>query len=310
MRLKFLTILLYATSVLAFAATMAAQDLGPGFQKLQDGIYAESTDPVHSNCGIVVTSEGVVLIDSGFYPSDGVAVRNAVKKLTSQPIRFLINTETHSDHTANDFMFSPSATIIAGEGAGETIIKENDPDYDKRTLKQFPDMRDALQGYKIVLPHIEYHDKMTLTLGGRTFVLMAFKNVHSGPDTAIWLPKERALFSGAAVVPNRINNLRPFVSIPAMLNASKVMKALNPDIVVPAHGKVGTSKMFDESDRYYSLLLERVGKMMREGKSLDQIKQDLKMPETDNWDLKDRLPNNIEGAYRAIKDGYSPGAAN
>src|SRR5271169_4010867 len=119
MKLRFLLVFLYAACLLLFASSLRAQDLGPGFQKIQDGIYAESTDPIHSNCGIVVTNEGVVLIDSGFYPSDGLAVRNAVKKLTSQPIRFLINTETHSDHTANDFMFSPLTTIIAGEGASE-----------------------------------------------------------------------------------------------------------------------------------------------------------------------------------------------
>jgi hypothetical protein len=41
--------------------------------------------------------------------------------------------------------------------------------------------------------------------------------------------------------------------------------------------------------------------MVREGKSLDQIKRDLKMPEYDDWDRKERFPNNIEAAYRAVK---------
>jgi hypothetical protein len=54
-------------------------------------------------------------------------------------------------------------------------------------------------------------------------------------------------------------------------------------------------------ERYYTLLLERVGKMAREGKSLDQIKAELKMPEYDDWVGKERFPSNVEAAYRAVK---------
>ena len=67
-------------------------------------------EPNDSNCAIILTQEGVVLIDSGNTPVDSQAVMKAVKQLTSQPVRFLIDTEPHTDHTTGHFVFSPPAS--------------------------------------------------------------------------------------------------------------------------------------------------------------------------------------------------------
>jgi cyclase len=91
------------------------------------------------------------------------------------------------------------------------------------------------------------------------------------------------------------------VSIPAMLNAMSIMKALNPEIVVPGHGSPGTTKIFDDNERYFRLLLDRVGALAKAGKTLDQIKQELKMPEYAGWAYPERMPSNVEAAYRAVK---------
>ena len=59
-------------------------------------------------------------------------------------------------------------------------------------------MRDAVQGLRLVIPHIEYQEKLTLHIGERTFELLHMKNVHSEADTAIWLPNERVLFAATS----------------------------------------------------------------------------------------------------------------
>jgi cyclase len=115
------------------------------------------------------------------------------------------------------------------------------------------------------------------------------------------MPNERVLFAASVSIPDSINNLRPFVSIPTMLSTIAMLKALNPEVVVPGHGSPGTTKMFDDNDRYFRLLLDRVGVMVKAGKSLEQIKQELKMPEYTSWANQERMPTNIEAAYRAAK---------
>src|SRR5437870_5416453 len=285
-------LVLAAIISLLLVRSIEAQDLGPKIKKFKDGIYVYVGKELNSNCGIVLTQEGVILIDSGHNPTDSRAILAAVKKLTSLPVRFLIDTEPHPDHTTGHFVFSPPAVVIAHQGATESMKgrERDDPQRIQKMMTVSPEMRTALEGYRFIAPHIEYQQKMILNLGERTFELMYLKGVHSEADTAVWLPKERVLFSASAAVVNQYNILRPFVTIPDILAAMKMMKGLNPEFVIPGHGTPGTVKIFEDSERYYALLLERVGKMAREGKSLDEIKKEHRMPEYDGWPSKDRIP--------------------
>src|SRR5947208_16974102 len=118
-----------------FAIGLAsAQDLGPQIRKLEDGVYVYVGKNFNSNCGIVLTQDGVVLIDSGHNPTDSRAVLAAVRKLTPLPVRFLIDTEPHSDHTTGHFIFSPPAVVIAHEGATESMKgrERDDPERIKK----------------------------------------------------------------------------------------------------------------------------------------------------------------------------------
>jgi cyclase len=298
-----LALALAACVGLIWTATLAAQDLAPNIRKIKDGIYVYVGRNFNSNCGIVLTQDGVVLIDSGHNPTDSRAILDAVKKLTPLPVRFLIDTEPHPDHTTGHFVFSPPATIIAHEGASESMRnrEKESPGRIEKLAGVSPEMRGALEGYRFVVPHVEYRQKMTMNVGERTFELLYQKGVHSEADTAVWLPKERVLFSASGIVVNQFNILRPFVTIPDILAAAKMMKGLNPEVVIPGHGIPGTVKIFEDTEQYYALLLERVGKLVKEGKSLDQIKKEVRMPEYDHWATKERFPTNVEAAYKAVK---------
>jgi len=282
-------------------SALCAQDLGSGFTKVKDGIYVYAPDATTTTCSFVVTQEGVVMIDSCSSPLDSRKMLAAIKKVTDKPIVFLIDTETHSDHTANHFIFSPPATIINHEGAGAAMRKEFDPKRAETLAAKSPELREAVQGYKMIAPQIEYKGRMTINIGERTFELIYLKNVHSDADTAIWLPKERVLFAASAANVRRIINLRPTVVIPDVLASYKLMKSLNPEVVVTGHGPATTTKTFDEYEGFYTLLLKRVGEMAAQGKSLDEIKKELKMPEYADWHDQDRLGVNIDAAYRSLK---------
>jgi cyclase len=281
------------------SATASAQDLGPHFRKIKDGIYVESAREVNSTSTIVLTQEGPVIIDTGQTLVDSREVMEAVRKLTTLPVRLVINTEVHPDHTTGNFVFSPPGLVINHEGAGEAMRKASDPNRAAQLASQSPEMKVAAEGYRLVTPHVEYHDRTRIQIGERTFELISMKNVHSEADTAVWMPNERVLFAASVALPQSINNIRPFVNIRDMLAAMKMLKSLNPEVVVPGHGSFGTTAIFDENERYYTLLLDRVAAMVRGGRTLDQIKQELKMPEYTGWSYQDRMPSNIEAAYRA-----------
>jgi cyclase len=278
-----------------------AQDLGPGFHKIKDGIYTFAPDQATTTCSFVVTEVGVVMIDSCNSPLDARKMLAAVKKVTDKPIVFLINTETHSDHTGNHFMYSPPALIINHEGAGAGMRKEYNPKRAETLAAKSPELRAALQGYKMITPQIEYKDKMTINLGERTFELIYLKNVHSAADTVIWLPKERVLFASSAANVRTFINLRPTVVLPDVIASYKLMKSLNPEVVIAGHGQPTTTIIFDEYEGFYNLLMKRVNEMAAQGKSLDEVKKELKMPEYIDWRGQDRLGVNIDVAWKSVQ---------
>jgi cyclase len=293
----------FASVGAAFAQTPAAQDLSPQVRKLADGVYVRTGKGLESNSGIIITDEGVVLIDTGQTPIESRAILETIKKLTSKPVRFVIDTEPHFDHSTGHWLFSPPAIVVAAAGAGDSMraYERANPDRMEKLAASSPEMKAALDGYQFIPPHVEYHDRMTINLGGRTIELIYLKGVHSEADTAVWLPKERIVFSASAFVVNQINILRPFVTIPDILAAGKLLKALNPEQVVPGHGTPGTTKIFDDGEQYYALLMERVGRAMKEGKTLDDMKKDVKMPEYASFGSQERMPTNIDAAYRALR---------
>jgi len=292
---------LFTLLFFSLASSALAQDLGPGFTKVKDGIYTFAPDATTTTCSFVVTQEGVVMIDSCNSPLHSRNMLAAIKKVTDKPIVFLIDTETHGDHTGNHFIFSPPATIINAEGAAAGMRKEYNPKRAETLAMKSAELREAVKGEKLIVPHIEYKDRMTINLGERAFELMYLKNVHSEADTAIWLPKERVLFASSAANVRRFLNLRPTVVIPDVLASYKLMKSLNPEIVVAGHGQPTTTKIFDEYEGYYTLLLKRMGEMAAQGKSLDEIKKELKMPEYADWHDQNRLGANIDAAWKIVK---------
>ncbi|HWH77792.1 MAG TPA: MBL fold metallo-hydrolase [Candidatus Binatus sp.] len=288
---------------LASCATVqnGAPDLGPGFTKIKDGIFVYAAKDGNSTCSVVLTQEGPVVIDTCQTPPDSHRLMAGIKKLTDKPIRFVIDTEVHNDHTFGHWVFSPPGVVVNAEGAGEAMKKGFDPKRVTTLTAQSPEMAEAVKNYKMIVPQLEYRNRMTINLGERTFELYYLKNVHSEADTAIWLPKERVLFAASAANVRSIINLRPFVRIQDVLASYKLMKSLNPEIIVPGHGAVSTTKIFDEYEAFYTLLMKRVGEMAAQGKSLDQIKKDLKMPEYASWGGQNNLAQNITVAYESLK---------
>jgi cyclase len=300
MRLKVFA-LCAALSSFLFAGSLPAQDLGPGFHKIKDGIFTFAPDQTTTTCSMVVTTDGVLMIDSCNDSVDSKKMLAAVKKVTDKPIRFLVDTETHNDHTWNHFVFSPPAVVVNAQGAAEGMKKGLDPKRAETLAKRSPETAEVVKNYKFIAPQIEYKDRLTIQLGERTFEVIYLKNVHSETDSVIWLPKERILFAGSAANVKTMINLRPHVRFSDVFAGYKVMRGLNPEIVVPGHGPPTTAKIFDEYEGFYTLLMKRVDEMAKQGKSLEEIKKELKMPEYADWAGQDRLGANIDVAYASIK---------
>src|SRR5260370_1740078 len=167
MRIKAGMLTIFAVFALNGAAV--AQDLGPQVKKLAEGVYVHTGRGFESNAGIILTQDGVIVIDTGQNPYETRNIWATVRNLTSMPVRLVIDTEPHGDHTTGHYMFSPPAVVVAAAGAGESMraADRNAPDRIQRLAATSPELTAALEGYPFVATHIEYHDRMTINLGGK-----------------------------------------------------------------------------------------------------------------------------------------------
>ena len=156
-------------AIIYLSAPAPAQELGPGFKKVKDGIFVYAAVLNEANSTIILSQEGVVLVDTGQSPRDSHVVMAAIKKLTSQPVRFIIHSEPHPDHAMGDFVFSPPAIVIghAGSTASMKASESFSPARIEKQMSASREMRDAFQGFRLVTPHIEYRDRMSLNIGER-----------------------------------------------------------------------------------------------------------------------------------------------
>ena len=109
-------------------------------------------------------------------------------------IRFLINSEIHNDHTTGNFVFSPPAVVIGAAGATAGIKSYYDPKRNDKLIAESNEMRESFRAFRLVTPHVEFNDRMTLNLGDQTLDVIQLKNIHSDADTAICCRNDACCF--------------------------------------------------------------------------------------------------------------------
>lgn len=169
------------------------------------------------NVAVLPTDEGVILVDDKF-DQDGPEIRAKVKSVTSQPIRYIINTHQHGDHTGgNKGFLDTSAEIIAHRNARANMLEQKMPG----------------------LPRITFSDESQLFLGGKEVVVRYFGRGHTNGDAMVFFPSEKVVHTGDLFVRGT-----PFIDYPGgrSLKAwdKTLENALKTDFetVIPGHGAV------------------------------------------------------------------------
>jgi cyclase len=182
-------LLLLCTALPTWAQGRLGIDFTPGLVPIVPGIYAYEgplelegeEEVVRTNSLVIVTSEGVVVVDGQDTLEDGRALISAIGSVTDQPIRYLINASPHQDHINSNELFD-GATIVAHEGAFQAIAEIRE--------------RAVSENAEVVptLPHQTYRDRMTIVLGGRRIELHYFGRGHTRGDTVVYIPDAGVVF--------------------------------------------------------------------------------------------------------------------
>jgi glyoxylase-like metal-dependent hydrolase (beta-lactamase superfamily II) len=231
--------------LLGLAAAAAAHAVEVRFERVVEGVYVHigelggrtyDNEGLNANIGLVVTPGGAVLIDSGATVRSAAQIHAAVKRVTDQPVRWVINTGGQ-DHRwlGNRYFKEQGAQLIAhANGRADMMNRGNDH---LQALR--PVLKERLEGTVPQLPdrYVEGSD-IRLELGGTVFELRHRGGAHTPGDMMIWLPAAKVLFTGDVVYVERMLGVLPVSNTKQWLATFDVVEQLAPSRLVPGHGKV------------------------------------------------------------------------
>ena len=211
------------------------------------------TDTTQRGCNpsFVVTSEGVVVIDTPQLPTKAVAMRQAAE--AHGPIRYLINTEHHVDHIFGNYYFRGTGPVVAHVEVARNFMlltqhpspyayaQEAIPTDDPEGAAIFPDEETYFRDPN--RPSITFSEDLTLKVGGHTFELI-YTPGHTVGQIAVYVPEERVVFPGDTVFCECQTWL--YVSdVDQWLQSLERLRRLEIDHLVPGHGPVTTKAYLD-----------------------------------------------------------------
>jgi glyoxylase-like metal-dependent hydrolase (beta-lactamase superfamily II) len=278
--------------LLGVASTLAAQGRGaqpnqpppalPKLEKIKDDLYLiENSDVTPEalrywggNITVLLTNDGVVLVDAKYARAHDDVVAK-VKSLTEKPIKYVILTHNHGDHSEGAPLF---------EAMGANVIISND---DRENMA-----RAANPGW---LPALTFIGQSRLYLGGKELQVSQFRG-HTRGDTIVYFPADRVLVLGDLLTTNPL--MPPIVNYGDGGNWTDWTKSMDEvlkmdfDVAIPGHGPRVTKGQVAEARDRFVLIQQRVRTLNRERKSQEEIAATL-LKEF-NWAPANNIPGMIQ----------------
>jgi glyoxylase-like metal-dependent hydrolase (beta-lactamase superfamily II) len=218
------------------------------------------------NIGVSVGDDGVVLVDDQFEPLVP-KIEAALKGITPKPVRFVLNTHFHGDHTHGNKVFGRSATLVAHDNVRKRMAQDERFD-DKPGTKAPPH----------ALPIVTFDRQVTVHLNGEEVRGLHFPAGHTDGDTVVYFTRSNVVHMGD----DYFNGMFPFVDLAGggtvkgyLAAVEKVLQDLPADVrIIPGHGPLASKA---DLQAYLAMLKETTGiveKGLQQGKTADELKQD------------------------------------
>jgi cyclase len=304
----------------------------PELKKLAEGVYARIVSPdgdAVANAGVVVLNQSVLIFDTHFTPEAGRELLGQVRSISSKPIRYVVNSHFHPDHThgnqalpgaqiigstltrrdvlGND-LASLNQTISVAKSQLEKLRRESAQngaaDQTKGQLDQIKKLEnylDAVSRLKIMPPVITLDDSLIIQEGKQEVQLLCLGAGHTEGDTVLFLPREKIAFLGDLF----FNEAIPNVQDASMLGWIKTLREalkLNADIFIPGHGSLGSRKDVEAFLGYLEDVKSLVEEAIDRGDSKDTATQGIQVPaKYSSYQFQNFFPLNIQKMFSEIK---------
>lgn len=267
------TILLSLLLLSACAAATAQQAAAPNalpftLKPLGNNVYAAIgvQRSAGSNSGFIIGEDGVLVVDSFVTAAAAKQLLAEIQKLTKLPIKFVVNTHYHLDHTAGNGVFAEAGASIVGHKNIRGWIHTENLKFFGANIK--PEQKAMVEG--LVAPNIVYDSELEFFLGAKRVVVRYYPG-HTGGDSVVSVPDANVIFCGdlfwRKTLPNMIDGTTDkWAETDAKLAAEAPTAKF-----VPGHGDVGDAEDVKSFGGYILDLRDFVAKAEKDGLSGDAL---------------------------------------
>jgi glyoxylase-like metal-dependent hydrolase (beta-lactamase superfamily II) len=284
----------------AQTAELVKRGLGPNdfprVTKLAENVYAYEevhiAGEITTNNLIVITSEGVLVVDGQGTPEKTARLVAEISKLTPQPIRYVVVASEHGDHTGGNASFPKAATFIASP-------------YSQMNLQRASERPSRGGGpSQVVVPTETVSEKRVLRLGGTEIQILMLGRSHTGGDLVVYLPAQKILFMSETYLHRMFPSLASGYPT-EWIAAIKKALAMDVDVYVPGHGFVDSPAVLKAELDTFRRSLEAVvseGKRLHDaGVSEKDAEMQAHFGEFDTWSIRDMMaPRAIARVYAEL----------
>ncbi|HXE91919.1 MAG TPA: MBL fold metallo-hydrolase [Terriglobales bacterium] len=218
------------------------------------------------NIGVSVGEDGIVVVDDQYAPL-ATKIQAALKNLSDRPVRFILNTHWHGDHTGGNASFSKLGTIVAQENVRKRLAAGG--------KTRFGAVEPAKPE---ALPIVTFSERATLHLNGEDIRAIHFPHGHTDGDSVVFFTKSNVVHMGD----DFFNGIFPFIdvdnggSVKGMIaNGERVLGELPDDVkIIPGHGPLAGKA---DLKAFVEMLCGTSGAVeaaLKQGKTLEQMKQE------------------------------------
>ena len=232
--------------------------------KVEDGIYMLMG--MGGNIGVSVGEDGVFMIDDQFAPLT-TKIKTAIKEISDKPVRFVLNTHWHSDHTGgNENLGNEGVVIVAHDNVRERMTKDG---FIEALNKKMPASPPA------ALPVITFNDRVTFHLNKQEIEVTHRSNAHTDGDSIVVFKSANVVHMGDTF----FNGLYPFIDASSKGSVKGLIDTANHVLamvdyrakIIPGHGPLGDKQALLEYRDMLVTVRDRMRKLMGQGKSIEEI---------------------------------------
>jgi cyclase len=249
-----------------------------------------------NNAGFIVGNDYVVVVDSLATVGLTRRFKEEIRKITDKPIRYLINTHHHGDHTYGNHVFA-GATIISHDQCRREVIEAGimDPGLLNTLFPEFD-----FRGIAATPADITFDNQLTLHMDGREVRLLHFGPGHTVDDIIVHLPEESVIFAGDFIFLYS-TPLGMEGSFAGWLRNLDAMANLGAKTYVPGHGPVCGAEGLNLCRDYLVFVRREAKKRFDKGMTVDEAAKDIDLGQFKQWPNHERILLNVERLWREFR---------